>query len=132
MPDAPLKVCRWPGCHELTRDRSGYCPAHQDRAEERRKQHARLWSRERGNTTLRGYGRDWQTLRESFLRDHPLCARCLAQGVIRPATVVHHVQPVEQRPDLRLNPDNLEALCRNCHELEHGRKHQTPRGGSKV
>ncbi|MFR1532843.1 MAG: hypothetical protein ACLSTO_03750 [Bilophila wadsworthia] len=39
MPPRPLKVCRHAGCHELTRDPSGYCPKHKDAAEAR----ARKW-----------------------------------------------------------------------------------------
>lgn len=35
MPPRPLKVCRHAGCHELTRDPSGYCPKHKDAAEAR-------------------------------------------------------------------------------------------------
>ena len=125
MPDAPLKVCRWPGCHELTRDRSGYCPDHQSKAEERRKQR----SRDRGNTTARGYGREWQRLRAAYLREHPLCADCLARGIVRPATVVHHLCAIADRPDLRLESRNLLGLCRDCHELRHGRKAPArPRG----
>lgn len=46
------------------------------------------------------------------------CERCGA-----PATMVHHRQPItdetEDDPDITLDPSNLEALCFQCHQLEH-------------
>lgn len=54
-----------------------------------------------------------------------LCERCLAKGIYKAAEVVHHkiklTPALAQRPDIALNWDNLEALCRDCHEKEHGR-----------
>lgn len=122
MPDAPLKVCRWAGCHALTRDKSGYCEAHKDKAEERRKLQVRQWSRDRGNTSARGYDAEWRKVRAEVLREHPLCADCLARGIVRAATVVHHIRAISECPELRLESRNLLALCRDCHELRHGRK----------
>ena len=54
-----------------------------------------------------------------------LCERCKAKGLLVPAEIVHHkihVTPDNiNRPDLVLNFDNLEALCRNCHADMHKR-----------
>ena len=43
---------------------------------------------------------------------------------IRPhrADMVHHVIPVEERPDLALNLSNLRSLCNECHNKEHPEK----------
>jgi 5-methylcytosine-specific restriction protein A len=57
-----------------------------------------------------------------------LCVRCAERGRYVRATVVHHIQPVEDRPDLRLEPGNLMPLCRDCHEREHGRKSDARQG----
>lgn len=47
-----------------------------------------------------------------------LCVRC---G--KPGEIVHHkiyLTPENiGNPDISLNPDNLETLCRDCHALEH-------------
>jgi 5-methylcytosine-specific restriction endonuclease McrA len=42
---------------------------------------------------------------------------------VTPAVLVHHIVPVEQSPALRLAVENLQALCRDCHEELHGRRH---------
>ena len=61
----------------------------------------------------------WQRVREYVLRrDRFMCQRCK-----RPADTVHH--KVRLTPDnihdpmISLNPDNLEAICDDCHKAEH-------------
>ena len=44
----------------------------------------------RESAAARGYGGTWRTARLRFLRNNPLCAECLRQGRITPATVVDH------------------------------------------
>lgn len=66
----------------------------------------------------------WQKCRAEFLKSKGgLCERCLKQGIMKPATVVHHITPItdERDPSITLNWNNLEALCRECHEREHDR-----------
>ena len=91
MPPRPLKVCRHAGCHELTRDPSGYCPKHKDAAEAR----ARKWKAEqdsqRESAYRRGYGARWRKLRAQILMDEPLCRECRKAGRIVPATDVDHI-----------------------------------------
>ncbi len=70
---------------------------------------------DRGNSTERGYGSDWQRLRLAFLQQHPLCQDCQAVGRTAAASEVHHVQKVSAAPELRLDWDNLRALCKPCH-----------------
>lgn len=52
-----------------------------------------------------------------------LCERCLAKGLIAPGEILHHkirLKPGNMYdPDIALNPDNLELLCRKCHGMEH-------------
>jgi predicted HNH restriction endonuclease len=38
------------------------------------------------------------------------------------ATLVHHKKPVDEYPELRLEPTNFLGLCRDCHEIIEGRK----------
>lgn len=53
-----------------------------------------------------------------FLRDMGLCVRC---G--KPGEIVHHKIHLSPKnidnPDITLNVDNLETLCRECHAIEH-------------
>ena len=67
----------------------------------------------------------WRHLRAQVLTAHPYCEECEKQGVVTPATVVHHREPVEgahseaEQAALMYNPGNLEALCRECHKAIH-------------
>ena len=83
--------------------------------------------------------RAWRQLRrEALQRDHYLCQDCMAAKargeMIRPraATVVHHMQPVELRPDLSLDLDNLISLCDPCHNKRHPEKGGSPDSGRKT
>ena len=53
----------------------------------------------------------WQRLRSAFLARNPICGACGREL----ATQVHHLQPVERRPDLALDWDNLAPVCTRCH-----------------
>ena len=75
----------------------------------------------------------WKRARKAALqRDRGMCVDCMArfaQGTgIRPrrAEVVHHIRPLEERPDLALRLDNLVSLCAECHNARHPEK-----GGSR-
>jgi 5-methylcytosine-specific restriction endonuclease McrA len=69
----------------------------------------------------------WQQLRISYLRAHPYCERCLAEGRYVSPVDVHHRTPVESKAkegiaamrQVALDPDNLEALCVPCHVVRH-------------
>ena len=66
----------------------------------------------------------WQKCREAYLRSvGGLCERCAKQGIIKAAVIVHHkiyITPSNiNNPEVALNFDNLEALCRDCHNQEH-------------
>ena len=107
MPLAPKKPCRHPGCPELTSD--GHCVAH---ASDKR-QAARQFDAQRGNSTERLYNAAWKRFRLWFL-SHPDNAICLDCHQA-PATEVHHVLKVRDRPDLRLTASNCLGLCQSCH-----------------
>lgn len=65
----------------------------------------------------------WKKCRATYLADHPYCERCKANGVLEVAVHVHHIRYLQEEdynnPFKALNPDNLEALCFNCHQQEH-------------
>ena len=54
-----------------------------------------------------------------------LCERCWSRGLIVPAEEVHHKVKLTpdnlSDPQIALNWDNLECLCKNCHMEEHSR-----------
>ena len=53
----------------------------------------------------------WQKLRAAHIAKHPNCAFC---G--KPGRKVDHKKPRRQRPDLALDPRNLQTLCDADHE----------------
>jgi 5-methylcytosine-specific restriction protein A len=77
--------------------------------------------RERGSSHARGYDRNWRRFRIGFLARNPLCADCERRELLTPATEVHHVAKVADRPDLRFDPANVMALCQPCHSARTAR-----------
>lgn len=75
----------------------------------------------RESAASRGYDGRWAKLRLRYLNRHPLCERCMSQGSTTLAGVVHHKVPISDG-GARLDARNLMAVCRECHEIIHGRK----------
>lgn len=70
-------------------------------------------------------GKAWQKCRVSFISSRGgLCEKCLSEGVAEAGVIVHHkieLTPANiNRPDIALNFDNLELLCRRHHAEAHG------------
>lgn len=57
--------------------------------------------------------RAWAILRARHLRRRPNCAWCGARGP--KGMTVDHVEPRARRPDLAMDPANLQTLCSQCH-----------------
>ena len=78
----------------------------------------------RGDNLARGVGsmrfyvtKAWKQIRlERLAKDNHLCRRCKKRGLLIPATMVHHIRPLEDYPELGLELDNLISLCNTCHE----------------
>src|ERR1700733_364643 len=84
-------------------------PPHADPAKLRRDRDQRRGSRED-----RGYDWVWRRFRAAFLTAHPLCQDCERAGLITSATELHHRLKVADRPDLRLDAENIVPLCRGA------------------
>jgi len=62
--------------------------------------------------------------------NHPLCERCEKAGKVVPAIDIHHKisfmtgkTPLDKKA-LAFDPNNLESLCKECHQKEHNLKMQ--------
>lgn len=69
----------------------------------------------------------WKDCREAYKKSKGyLCERCLANGIMTAGEIVHHkirVSPATiDDPEVTLNFENLELLCRKHHEQEHKRE----------
>lgn len=67
----------------------------------------------------------WVKLRNAYFQAHPLCEKCLENGITKAAEEVHHIKPIGTGKDelemksLAYDPKNLKSLCRECHHEIH-------------
>lgn len=66
--------------------------------------------------------KEWQKTRNAYITYRKgVCERCYSPGVI-----VHHKKYITinniHYPEITLSFDNLELLCRKCHNVEHMKK----------
>lgn len=78
------------------------------------------WKRPAGKpkkTTERGLGWDWQKVRDAYIEANPLCVDPFGMHVGRavPAESVDHILSRAKGGD-RLDWDNLQSLCNECHK----------------
>lgn len=61
----------------------------------------------------------WRKERDNFLREHPLCEKCLEKGKITPAQDIHHKKSPFKNGEINWNllydESNLMSLCKECH-----------------
>jgi len=105
------------------------------------------WRSGKTSSAARGYGYDWQKLRERHLAAHPHCVFCLRDlGMLdlTPAEVVvacaesgiaeplgnigDHITPHQGDDRLRLDPNNVQTLCKPHHDGEKARSERPARG----
>ena len=73
--------------------------------------------------------KEWRAIRKVALeRDNGMCRDCMDRMKFETgykphrATMVHHIIPRSERPDLELVLENLISLCKGCHEIRHPEK----------
>lgn len=124
MPARIPRPCRKSGCAGKTTDRSGYCDDHQ-----KTEGSWNQWQKAKGNTTQRGYGHDWQKIRQRVIeRDNNLCQPCMAAGRLRNADAVDHIKAKAHGGTNAMS--NLQAICNECHKGKTAS--ERGRGGSNL
>lgn len=68
----------------------------------------------------------WQSLRRQQLLCEPLCRFCKQLGQLVRATVVDHVIAHKGDEELFSDPENLQSLCKPCHD---GHKQRQEKSG---
>lgn len=66
---------------------------------------------DRGTTSERGYGWEWQKASAAFLIENPLCVECLAEGRSVPSAATDHKVPHKGDMTLFWDRSNWQALC---------------------
>jgi 5-methylcytosine-specific restriction protein A len=80
------------------------------------------WRPSNANSSERGYGWKWQQARLGFLKKHPICVVCEAEGRIVEATVVDHVIPHRGDQTLFWDRQNWRAICSPHHNSDAQKK----------
>lgn len=104
MPWLPKGPCSTRGCKGRA-VKFGKCA---DCYREREKQ----YDADRGSSSSRGYGDDWQRVRAQHLIDNPWCEE---HGPPCRATEVDHEESVADNPARRLDRTNLRGYCKSAH-----------------
>lgn len=66
----------------------------------------------------------WQKTRDAYKKSvGGLCEKCYARGIVKAGEIVHHKIHLNPEnindPNVTMNFENLELLCRDCHGEEH-------------
>ncbi len=72
----------------------------------------------RETAAARGYSYRWQQASAGFLRSHPLCVHCEAEGRVVAATEVDHIVPHKGDMVKFWQHGNWQPLCRHHHSLK--------------
>lgn len=112
MPRKPKRPCSYQGCPNLTDGR--FC-------EEHLKQENRRYEKyERPYDAHKRYGRAWQKVRDSYVREHPFCELCFKNRVLVSVEQVHHIKPIAEGGTHAR--ENLISLCKSCHSKIHAKR----------
>lgn len=112
MPRKPKRPCSYPGCPKLTYGR--FCLEHEKIENKRYEKY------ERSPEIRKRYGQAWKRIRDSYVKEHPLCEKCLEQGIYKAAEEVHHKLPLAEGGTHDRN--NLISLCKSCHAKIHAER----------
>lgn len=73
--------------------------------------------------------RKWRAIRERLLTRSPYCIYCLKRdGRVEAATVADHIIPHKGNKELFWDENNLQSLCKQCHDSDKAREES----GSRV
>ena len=127
MPYLPNKPCPRSGCPALIPHDQRFCADHQaqvnhDYNHNRRPAHHRFYRRPAHH---RFYGTwEWKRFRAEVLKERG--AACYNCGSTNGSMELDHIIPLAERPDLRLDRDNVMVLCGPCH------RHKTWQGAARA
>lgn len=102
-----MRYCAEQGCKTLISS-GRYCEDHK-----RRKKEKPVYSKNKSFY----HSQAWHDLRAYvYQRDKGCCVRC-GRFVFGKRAHAHHIIPINVRPDLKLDPDNVVIVCDVCHPI---------------
>lgn len=104
MPYKSKTPCRHLSCAKLV-DGGKYCG-----------EHLKLHPEYVRSANKRGYDSRWQKASTAYLRENPLCVKCLKQRRYVQAMVVDHVTTHRRAPELFWDRNNWKPLCKACYD----------------
>lgn len=112
MPWKPKRPCGYPSCPKLVTGQ--YCEEHKKLADK----HYNRYQRDSFSKTFYN-NKAWRRLAREQLRREPLCVECLKVKRVQCAEIADHIKPIRDG-GVKLDRDNLQSLCRACHNRKHG------------
>jgi 5-methylcytosine-specific restriction protein A len=123
-------VCKWNGCNQLIDMDEEYCDKHRDKAmkmneDEKNKRNKEYnqrvrWTEHDGQYAKFYQSNEWKQTRKFVIaRATGLCEECLKHGYYVRGRVVDHIVELKDRWDKRLDVNNLQYLCQDCHNKKH-------------
>ncbi|MFA1819015.1 HNH endonuclease [Virgibacillus oceani] len=125
----PHSICNEFGCNNLTKE--SYCEEHQHIQIEKELKRHRYYNTNRDPAVIRFYNsKEWRALSEYVrAKNHYLCIQC----DLSPADLTDHIIPIEVDWSKRLDVNNCQPLCHDCHNKKTAEdKKKFGRGRSKV
>ncbi|WP_025726773.1 HNH endonuclease signature motif containing protein [Heyndrickxia ginsengihumi] len=114
----PQKRCNVAGCRRLIDYDLKYCDKHKGYGDKQYNEQIR-WNKDNKQYAEFYASKEWKLLRRLYIINNPLCEQCLKDNKVTQAQIVHHKIEVREDFSKRLDWDNLESLCRACHNKHH-------------
>lgn len=115
----PQRKCAVASCRSYVTLPERYCDAHKGHNNSQYNKHVR-YNEDNKKYSNFYHSTQWRNARKAKLMEQPLCEVCLAQGKYTNADMVHH--KIELRSPNgwkhRLDLNNLESICYECHNKE--------------
>ena len=114
MPTVPSATkCSSLGCHNIKAKFSSLCIEHGGKDSFN---HKRYNNKDKRKLAVHKYHtKQWQTLRQIQLSQHPICAGCKSEGIIAAAQHVDHIFPWQQIGEMAFTHNIYQSLCQSCH-----------------
>ncbi|MGE7932128.1 HNH endonuclease [Viridibacillus arvi] len=112
MTSKPLKPCNKHNCGRLTTTR--YCEAHTTETTNDNRYYDKHHRDKRSNSFY--HSTAWRKARQlAILESRGMCVSCFNDNRLVPGYIVDHIIPIKVNWLKRLDLDNLQYLCKACH-----------------